>query len=613
MKERSPAHLPDRVEPSEAVGRARRDGAKVSEGQRWTLEIPDEAIADRLLSLGIAGVGGFVDGGRFEGRVWLLRKLAERSLADRLRERRGAWPPAEAIAIGLSIARSLAACERQSLFPGPITTETIAVEGTAAALHAEGFVRSLVGAGSAALHAEISPRYTPPEQASGAVWDSAANRYVLGLILYRLLGGEHPFAGAGLRHALEEAARHEPPPFVESVARDLPAGLQSYVIRMLAPDASLRPASAQAIVDALAGFLRGDLAAAPKRDGQRTDRKSPIPVIARHPERSRAREEAPEKPRPAASAALRFWPLAAGVMIALGALSLLAPPAEKPRITAVLNTTEPLRQDSTSSQDCAKCHSRQTSEWRRSVMAHVVKSLLFNGLEMLIEEQVGRSFECPNGAGALRRADPRTACRVSATGQTFTGAGGEHWCISCHSPAENLENRMPAWDARAGGDAATRRPPRDILGDRAMEPADRELGVARGLIDPPEVAHHARHARAERSVRDGAVAARRRLAPVGADVLAALVAHREGVAVGAARREGRDVGGRHRVSRRGDVDGARVARGDRRVGAAAREEGEHRREGERRRPRRRACEGVLAHRGSTRWMLRGPRAVSPRR
>ncbi len=102
-------------------------------------------------------------------------------------------------------------------------------------------------------------------------------------------------------------------------------------------------------------------------------------------------------------------------------------------------------------------------------MAHAVKSPLFNALEMAIEEQFGRDFDCPHGAGALRKADGRTACRVQQTGQPLTGTGGEHWCISCHSPSENIENLLPAWDGRPGGDPKTRRPPRDLLGERAME------------------------------------------------------------------------------------------------------------------------------------------------
>lgn len=532
MKERSFAESGHEVAQAKAdrIGRAAVSRTPVDEGQLWTLSAEDEAVADRLLSMGIAGVGGFVDGGR-SGSVWLLRRLAATSLADRLRDRRGPWPCSEALALGLSLARALAACERLSLFPGPITPEEIAVSGTACALRADRLVRSMLGAAEGAkgpLGTEVSPRWTPPEQADGAVWDSAANRYVLGLILYRTLGGEHPFAGAGLRHALVEAAQREPPPFVESVARDLPSGLQSFVLRLLAPEAAERPASAQGIAEALASFLRGESPAAPaekRRPAPVTDARDARPSPARQaedqhdrgdgardagarderggarggedgrPERrdrraegsSLAREEhrdpapgddrrgaartrgEPEDRRAGGSRALaRMWPIAAAVLVAGLSLALLAPPRDRPR-AAVVGAEKALGADQIRSQECAQCHSRQASEWRRSVMAHALKSPLFNALEMAIEEQFARSFDCPNGAGALRRADSRTACRDPRTGLTLTGTGGEHWCISCHSPVENLENRMPAWDGRVAGDSNTRRPPRDLLGDLGME------------------------------------------------------------------------------------------------------------------------------------------------
>lgn len=501
MKERASSELGHTIDPStaEKVGRAMHSRAPVEEGQLWTLGIEDEPVADRLLSLGIAGVGGFVDGGKSGDSVWLLRRLAAATLADKMRERRGPWAHTEALALGLSIARALAACERLSLFPGPLSPEEVTVSGSSCSLRADAFVRSMVGGkgASAGVHAsDMSPRWTPPEQAGGAMWDSAANRYVLGLLLYRMIGGEHPFAGAGLRHALVEAAHREPPPFVESIARDLPSGLQSFVLRLLSPEADQRPTGAQSLVESLATFLRGEApapekkrasiprveaaraeAARPAEDraparssSDRDDRR--VPRDDRRAPRERddrraALTSTPKRDRPLA-AVLRFWPLAAGVAIAVAALSLLAPPAPAPSRPASIGAERPLRPDETTSQDCAKCHSRQTSEWRRSVMAHALKSPLFNALEMAIEEQFGKDFDCPSGAGALRKADSRTACRAQNTGFQLTGTGGEHWCISCHSPSENLENVMPAWDGR-GGDPRTRRPPRDMLGERGVE------------------------------------------------------------------------------------------------------------------------------------------------
>jgi hypothetical protein len=101
-------------------------------------------------------------------------------------------------------------------------------------------------------------------------------------------------------------------------------------------------------------------------------------------------------------------------------------------------------------------------------MAHSITSPLFNALEALIEEQVGRDDDCPNGAGILRKASSASACTTRA-GTLVTGSGGEHWCVNCHSPAEKLETPLPAWEGRASGDPRTRRPVRDLLGERGME------------------------------------------------------------------------------------------------------------------------------------------------
>ncbi|XYH92424.1 hypothetical protein ACMHYB_31665 [Sorangium sp. So ce1128] len=528
--------------PLPAMGCAARSRCGAAE-ELWRLGEADqggpagpehEAVAARLLSLGSAGVGGFIDGGiaaPAEGEcgdasrprsahVWLVRRLAGASLSDRMRARRGPFPFEEALRLAVPIARALAACEQARLFPGPLSTDAVLVDDAggvtlpASALVAA-LVRAQAGRGAASepraegarASSAVPPLWTPPAQADGALWDSAANRYALGLVLYRLLAGEHPFAGAGLRHALGEATHREPPPFIEAVATSLPAGLQGYALRLLHPDPARRPPHAEAIADALSGFLDEPPAARPaqvapvsrRADASSEARTSAAPADARTadaPARARA-SAAPADARTAAAtrgrepgddaragrparrsderagapARLRqLAPLGAGALVALAALALprAAPERAAPRPVAVAPVA-PLAEPQTAAEDCAACHGRQASEWRRSVMAHSVKSPLFNALESLIEEQVGRNADCPHGAGILRKADPARACRDGRSGVAVTGSGGEHWCVNCHSPAENLDASMPAWDGRPGGDPRARLPVRDLLTRRGME------------------------------------------------------------------------------------------------------------------------------------------------
>jgi eukaryotic-like serine/threonine-protein kinase len=121
---------------------------------------------------------------------------------------------------------------------------------------------------------------------------------------------------------------------------------------------------------------------------------------------------------------------------------------------------------SDTSRSCEGCHPRHTAEWRRSVMAHASRSPLFQSLELLIEEQVGRSADCPEGAGVLRR-QGSDECRDPKSGLVVTGSGGEGWCVSCHAPGENLGRRQPSWNSRSEG--PDNRPLAELLSPAGLE------------------------------------------------------------------------------------------------------------------------------------------------
>lgn len=100
---------------------------------------------------------------------------------------------------------------------------------------------------------------------------------------------------------------------------------------------------------------------------------------------------------------------------------------------------------------CRTCHPTQYAQWQGSLMAYMAVSPFFNGLEISIQELVGRHRDtCPGGAGVLRRADDElvesclnTITADLGTGEKtpidlkITGAGGEHWCVNCHIMGEN--------------------------------------------------------------------------------------------------------------------------------------------------------------------------------
>lgn len=433
------------LSPLPPVGRAVTRHALGSGGELWRVD--DAGLASKLERLGRLGLGRFGLSGHDERGAWLVRGSAEPTLSTWLASRERVTAR-EAAPLLLALAQCLERAEAESMFPGPLGPDTVTVRGPAQVeLGCDPLVFTLVGAGAEASRATDasagSPRWTPPEQAEGAPWNNAANRYVLGLIAYRMLAGEHPFAGRGLRLALEARAARPPPPFPPEVARELPAGLQALCLRLLDPTPAERPRSAGEIVARLRSL---DAVGAQPAAGQRSDAR-PAPA-ARAEAKPRAAEAAAS---PSPKRALPAGALGLSLAGALGALLyVLLTRGEGSRAEPLAPRT-PLLAATARADDCASCHPRQVGEWKRSVMAHSVKSPLFLALEMLIQEQVGRDFDCPSGAGILRKVDPQTACRDRASRVPVTGSGGEHWCVNCHAPAENLAPTVPAWDGRRAG------------------------------------------------------------------------------------------------------------------------------------------------------------------
>lgn len=440
-------------EPIARAGRARRFACGA--GELWRLAAEDEPLARRLLALGVEGVGGFTDGGLDDGGAWLVRTKTAPTLASWLDEHEGPIRWRESVVLAVALARCLDACERASLHPGPLDPKGVAVdvEGDRIAcwLKADPLVFGLVGAETElGSRSGGSPRWSAPEQASGTSSDNATNRYVLGLVLYRLLAGEHPFGGAGLRLALDAQERQGAPPFSDAVARALPPGLQSLCLRLLDPERARRPASSRQIAEALELFLDEERpASAPKRARRAAD--TPLPAFPA--------TAAPQRARSVSARSRAALPLTASVALALLALWAFGKPKRSAHPVA---PRAPLTSANAGVATCATCHAREAAEWRRSSMAYSVVSPLFESLEMLVEEQIGRTNDCPNGAGILRSADPATACRNPRTGIAITGSGGALWCVNCHAPGENLQHAMPPWNA-LGGDARSRWPLASLL------------------------------------------------------------------------------------------------------------------------------------------------------
>jgi serine/threonine-protein kinase len=119
--------------------------------------------------------------------------------------------------------------------------------------------------------------YMSPEQARGdKLVDQRSDVYALGAILYELCSGRKPHPGESHNAILHHIATQPAVP-LESVVPELPVGFLAIVAGALAADPAARPASAGALVEALAPFAKREVWPAPKLDDSSAPRVSSTP------------------------------------------------------------------------------------------------------------------------------------------------------------------------------------------------------------------------------------------------------------------------------------------------------------------------------------------------
>lgn len=104
-----------------------------------------------------------------------------------------------------------------------------------------------------------TPGYMAPEQASGAVHtlDRRADIFSLGVVLYELVGGAHPFRGDSAVEKLVSLLNDEPAP-LRARAPQVPADLEAVIFKCLEKRPEHRYASARALAEELRRYLGGE-------------------------------------------------------------------------------------------------------------------------------------------------------------------------------------------------------------------------------------------------------------------------------------------------------------------------------------------------------------------
>lgn len=177
----------------------------------------------------------FVDGTSLEPYVWSRRRLS----------------PDQAIALGVQIARGLAAAHENDLVHRDIKPANILLGKDGAIKITDFGIAELVT--SMAPTEDVvfgTPGYLPPEALRGKGHDRVSDLFALGAVLYFCVSGMRPFEGKTIKEVIRRTLFSSPRPPSEIVP-DLPAEFEALILSLLRDDKSKRPPDAASVVKRL--------------------------------------------------------------------------------------------------------------------------------------------------------------------------------------------------------------------------------------------------------------------------------------------------------------------------------------------------------------------------
>ena len=191
------------------------------------------------------------DVGEHEGMPYLVSECLEgRNLRERLKM--GAMPVAEAIAVALGVAQGLAAAHERGIVHRDLKPENTFLKSDGGVKLLDfGLAKLKLPAGDSQASADDATlsmvagtaAYMAPEQARGESPDPRADLFALGVMMYEMLAGQHPFRGASVFETLHAILTREPADLF-AVNERVPPALGRIVMRLLqkAPEARFQSA-----------------------------------------------------------------------------------------------------------------------------------------------------------------------------------------------------------------------------------------------------------------------------------------------------------------------------------------------------------------------------------
>jgi Tol biopolymer transport system component len=191
------------------------------------------------------------DVGEQDGMPYLVSECLEgRNLRERLKA--GPMSVSEAVAVALGVAQGLAAAHERGIVHRDLKPENTFLKSDGGIKLLDFGLAKLklpaAGPRSGADDTALSmvagtAAYMAPEQARGESPDPRADLFALGVMMYEMLSGQHPFRGASVFETLHAILTREPPD-LQCVNERVPPALARIVMRLLqkAPEARFQSA-----------------------------------------------------------------------------------------------------------------------------------------------------------------------------------------------------------------------------------------------------------------------------------------------------------------------------------------------------------------------------------
>lgn len=210
--------------------------------------------------------------GETDGRWFIATELIDGKTLREIISADEKVPPESALRIIIQVAEALTDAHRAGIIHRDIKPENIMIRkdgyakvvdfGLAKLTEPSASASESVASGEAATHAKFytSPgmilgtvAYMSPEQALGAEVDFRTDIFSLGVVLYELLTGRHPFAGKTNSHVIVAIIEKDPPPMSEF---NVTAEIEKITLRALAKKRKERYQSAAELTDDLKMLLK---------------------------------------------------------------------------------------------------------------------------------------------------------------------------------------------------------------------------------------------------------------------------------------------------------------------------------------------------------------------